>query len=70
MYDDALSSAHPVQKSVNSPTEIDELFDSIETTKATALLKMADYYMEESTGVVANTLNHVVVRNNGSYKIS
>lgn len=62
MFDDAMSTSHPIVKSVNSATQIDELFDSIETTKATAILRMAEYYMEQTTGIKNNTLNTLVVK--------
>ena len=62
MYDDSMSTSHPVIKSVNSAAEIDELFDSIETTKATAILRMADYYMEKTMGIKNSTLFNIVVR--------
>ena len=62
MFDDAMSSSHPIQKTVNSAVEINGLFDSIETTKATAILRMADYYMEETMGSKNNTLLNIVVR--------
>ncbi|CAF3728050.1 unnamed protein product [Rotaria socialis] len=60
MFDDSLSVSHPIQKSVNSRTDIDALFDSIEVTKTTAIFKMADYYMEQTTGIKDNTLAHLV----------
>jgi hypothetical protein len=47
---------------VNSAAQIDELFDSIETTKVTAVLRMADYYMGQTTGITNNTLSNIVVR--------
>jgi hypothetical protein len=62
MSDDSMSTSHPIYKSVNSAAEIVELFDSIETTKATAILRMADYYMERTVGSKYNTLSNVVVR--------
>ncbi|CAF1347913.1 unnamed protein product [Adineta steineri] len=60
MFDDSMSTSHPILKSVNSATEIDELYDSIETTKATAILRMADYYMEKSTNIKNNTLTIII----------
>ncbi|UJR37678.1 hypothetical protein I4U23_030373 [Adineta vaga] len=60
MFDDGMSTSHPIIKSVNTAAEIDELFDTIETTKATAILRMADYYMERTTGVTNNTLFNIV----------
>lgn len=57
-----MSTSHPIIKSVNSPADIAELFDSIETTKATAILRMADYYMEKTVGIQNNTLSNIVVR--------
>ncbi|CAF1185650.1 unnamed protein product [Adineta ricciae] len=60
MFDDGMSTSHPILKSVNTPAEIDQLFDSIETTKATAILRMADYYMEKSTGIANSTLYNIV----------
>ena len=62
MMDDSMSTSHPVIKSVNSAAQINELFDSIEITKATAILRMADYYMEQSTTIRNNTLFNIVVR--------
>lgn len=59
---DSMSTSHPVYKSVTTATQIDELFDSIETTKSTAILRMADYYMKEFTGIANNTLSNIVVR--------
>ena len=61
MFDDSMSTSHPIRKSVNSAEQIDELFDNIETTKATAILRMADYYMEMTTGNKNNTLVNVIV---------
>lgn len=61
MLDDAMSTSHPVIKSVSSASQINELYDSIETTKATAILRMADYYMEKSLNVANNTLFNIVV---------
>ncbi len=57
-----MSTSHPIIKSVNSAGEIAELFDSIETTKSTAILRMADYYMEQTTGIPNNTLSNIVVK--------
>jgi hypothetical protein len=62
MFDDSMSTSHPVIKSVNSAAEIDELYDSIETTKATAILRMADYYMEKTMNIKNSTLFNIVVR--------
>lgn len=62
MFDDSMSTSHPIIKSVNSAAQIDELFDSIETTKVTAVLRMADYYMGQTTGITNNTLSNIVVR--------
>lgn len=59
---DSMSTSHPVYKSVTTATQIDELFDSIETTKSTAILRMADYYMKDLTGIGNNTLSNIVVR--------
>jgi aminopeptidase N len=61
MMDDAMSSSHPVIKSVNNAEQINELFDSIETTKATGILRMADYYTEQSTNIKNITLSIIVV---------
>ncbi|CAF3461054.1 unnamed protein product [Rotaria sp. Silwood1] len=60
MFDDSLSTSHPILKPVNSPAQINELFDSIETTKATAILKMADYYTDKTTGFTNTTLVNIV----------
>ncbi|CAF2968141.1 unnamed protein product [Rotaria sp. Silwood2] len=60
MFDDSLSTSHPILKPVNSPAQINELFDSIETTKATAILRMADHYMDETMGPKNNTLRTIV----------
>jgi hypothetical protein len=62
MFDDAMSTSHPILKSVSTAAQIDELFDSIETTKATAILRMADYYMEKIMGLKNNTLFNIIVR--------
>jgi hypothetical protein len=62
MFNDAMSTSHPILKSVDTAAQIAELYDSIETTKATAILRMADYYMEKSLGLKNNTLFNVVVR--------
>jgi len=62
MFDDSMSTSHPIIKTVNSASQIDELFDSIETTKVTAVLRMADYYMGKTTGITNNTLSNIVVR--------
>lgn len=59
---DSMSTSHPVYKSVTTATQIDELFDSIETIKSTAILRMADYYMKDLTGIGNNTLSNIVVR--------
>ena len=70
MFDDGMSTSHPILKSVNTPAEIDQLFDSIETTKATAILRMADYYMEKSTGIANSTLYNVVVSDREIFELS
>jgi aminopeptidase N len=62
MFEDSMSTSHPIIKSVNSAAEIAELFDSIETTKSTAILRMADYYMGQTVGIQNNTLSNIVVR--------
>jgi len=62
MSDDSMSTSHPILKSVNSAADIEDLFDSIEITKSTAILKMADYYMEQTTGIKNTTLSNIVVR--------
>lgn len=59
---DSMSTSHPVYKSLNTATQIDELFDSIETTKSTAIFRMADYYMKIFPGIADNTLSNIVVR--------
>ena len=56
-----MSTSHPIYKSVNSAAQIDELYDSIETTKATAIFRMADYYVEKTMGVKNQTLANIVV---------
>jgi len=62
MFEDSMSTSHPIIKSVNSAADIAELFDSIETIKSTAILRMADYYMEKTVGIPNNTLSNIVVR--------
>jgi len=61
MYDDSMSSSHPIYKQVNSAAEIDELFDSIETTKAEAIFRMADSYIEQIDGSKNQTLQNIIV---------
>lgn len=39
----AYPSSHPVVKDVNSPEDIDQLFDSVETSKGAAILRMMEY---------------------------
>jgi hypothetical protein len=57
-----MSASHPIYKSLTTATQIDEFFDIIETTKGTAILRMADYYMEQTTGIKNQTLSNIVVR--------
>ena len=70
MMDDSMSTSHPVIKSVNSASDINALFDSIEISKATAILRMADYYMEQSTNVKNNTLFNIVVSDSLEYLVT
>ena len=61
MFTDSMSTSHPIIKSVNSAAEIAEFFDSIETIKATAIFRMADYYMEQTSEIKNKTLSNIVV---------
>jgi hypothetical protein len=62
MFQDSMSSSHPIYKSLTTATQIDEYFDIIETTKGTAILRMADYYNEQTMGIKSQTLSNIVVR--------
>lgn len=57
-----MSTSHPIVKSVNSPQEINELFDHVESSAATAVLRMADYFTERTTLTKFVTIKILVVR--------
>ena len=46
---DQLESTHPISVEVNSPEEIDQIFDSISYEKGCSVLKMVEDYASEST---------------------
>ena len=46
---DQLASTHPISVEVNSPEEIDQIFDSISYEKGCSVLKMIEDYASEST---------------------
>jgi aminopeptidase N len=42
MYDDAFESSHPVVAEVNTPAEINSVFDSITYDKGSSLIRMLE----------------------------
>ncbi len=62
MLQDSMSTSHPIYKSLTTATQIDEYYDIIETTKGTAILRMADYHIAQATGIKNQTLSNLVVR--------
>jgi len=57
----AYPSTHPIIKDVNSPFEIDQLFDSVESSKATAILRMMEYEVGENEFKLALIVFHIFI---------
>jgi aminopeptidase N len=55
----AYPSSHPVEKNVSSPYEIEEYFDEVESTKAAAIIRMAEEFKDEGLVLNAITVNHI-----------
>lgn len=49
LFKDSLRTTHPIEVAVNSPEEIDELFDEISYQKGGSVLRMLDNYMGEES---------------------
>ena len=49
LFKDSLRNTHPIEVAVNSPEEIDELFDEISYQKGGSVLRMLDNYMGEES---------------------
>ena len=56
LFEDAYPSSHPVIKpNIDSPFAIEAYYDIVETSKATAILRMAEY--ELPGGAMRNAIN-------------
>ena len=57
-FEDSLETSHPISVSVNDPTEISALFDSISYDKGSYIIRMMNAFLSENTftkGVTVNT---------------
>lgn len=57
LIDDGYPSSHPINKTLDDPYEIEQYFDSVERTKAAAVLRMIEYEVGD-----AEFINAIIVR--------
>ncbi len=55
MNSDSVASSHPVSVDVNTPDEINELFDSITYNKGASIIRMMNFFLGDK--VLLNGLN-------------
>ena len=58
LIDDGYPSSHPINKTLDDPYEIEQYFDSVERTKAAAILRMIEYEVGD-----AEFIDAIIVRN-------
>ena len=57
LIDDGYPSSHPINKSLDDPYEIEQYFDTVERTKAAAILRMIEYENGDAAFVQAIIVN-------------